>query len=356
MKTSKNIILLLLLIGAHTAVFWLSDLDLRVAAFFYHPEQANPWPLGEQAFWKFFYHLGPMLTISIAISALIVILFSGLKKTWSLYRYQAAFVLFSFLLGPGLIVNTVFKDHWGRDRPINVEQFAGTKQYTPPLYYSPEGEGKSFPSGHSSLGFGFIAFWFIWRKRRKLWAGLALGFSLGLGSLLGLSRMAAGGHFLSDVFWSLWIPLLTSMALYTLFFQKYLDAEPNELPPTRGWKNLIYSALALLVLAYGLFNWPIQHSQQYQIAVPSSLHIVADKTHLQLRDNRADSDVITIEHHVNGFGLPFSMQTLSIITEGNITNLRLESQGFFSELESTTTLRLPAERMMQTAPLLEQGK
>ena len=219
-----NLLIFIMLVIAHTAIFWFSDLDLRVASFFYYPEQSNPWPLGDYPLWKFFYQLGPILSLSIVLSTLLIIFVSFIKKGWQSYRIQALFILSSFLLGPGLIVNTVFKDHWGRTRPAYIEQFGGTEHYTPPLKYNTEDDGNSFPSGHSSLGFGFIAFWFLWRKKHVIWANYAFVFSLSLGCLFGFSRMVAGGHFLSDVFWSLWIPLLTSMGLYHFLFEKYLQA------------------------------------------------------------------------------------------------------------------------------------
>ncbi len=224
MQSAKfyNLLIFTTLVTAHTAIFWFSDLDLRVASFFYHPEQSNPWSLGDYPFWRFFYQLGPVLSITIVISTLLIIFVSFIKRAWQSYRIQAVYILSCFLLGPGLIVNTVFKDNWGRPRPVYIEQFGGTEQYVPPLKYNAQGDGNSFPSGHSSLGFGFIAFWFLWRKKRVVWANYAFVFSLSLGCLFGFARMAAGGHFLSDVFWSLWIPLLTSMGLYTFFFKKYL--------------------------------------------------------------------------------------------------------------------------------------
>jgi membrane-associated PAP2 superfamily phosphatase len=217
-----NILVFFLLVAAHTALFWLSDIDLRVASLFYDPQQANPWPLGDVAIWKIFYQLGVVITISIVVSTLLIIVFSFIKSAWKSYRIQALFILLCFVLGPGLIVNTLFKDHWGRPRPAHIEPFGGKEQYVPPLKYNAQGAGNSFPSGHSSLGFGFIAFWFLWCKKRRLWANSALIFSIGFGALFGFARMAAGGHFLSDVFWSLWIPLLASMGLYHFFFKKYL--------------------------------------------------------------------------------------------------------------------------------------
>ena len=223
MNKFSNLLLLLLLITVHTALFWFFDLDLQVASFFYYPEQSNPWPIGEMFFWKFFYQLASIVTVSLVIASLVLILLASTKKSWRLYRLQAIFILACFILGPGLIVNSFFKEHWGRARPIDLSVFGGTEQYMPPLKYNPQGDGNSFPSGHSSLGFGFIAFYFLWRKKHPVWARYAFLFSLGLGGLFGFARMAAGGHFLSDVFWSLWIPLLSSMGLYYFVFKTYLE-------------------------------------------------------------------------------------------------------------------------------------
>ena len=345
-----NLLLLLLLITAHTSVFWFSDVDIQAANFFYFPEESNVWRLGEHPIWKFFYQLGPIITISVAVSALVVILLSTIKISWGLYRIQAAFILFSFLLGPGLIVNTLFKDNWGRPRPIHIEQFKGTEQYVPPLKYNAQGDGKSFPSGHSSLGFAFIAFWFLWRKRKPLWAKAALGFSLLLGSLLGIARMAAGGHFLSDVFWSLWIPLLSSIALYYFFFRKALesDVQPSQ---QSIWKNILYSLIAFVILAYGLFNWPLQQNDHIQLEVSSKISLKADKANLYLQYGEEGSKKIEIAHQVDGFGLPFSKQVLSTVIEQNMKNsilhINLKSHGFFSELESKLTIKIPSSVLIK---------
>ena len=339
MSSKSNLALFLVLIVAHTAVFWFSDIDIQVASYFYHPEQENPWPLGETTLWMFFYKLGPILTIAIALSSLLVILIASLKKSWTIHRHQAAFILLCFVIGPGLIVNTLFKDNWGRPRPAQVIQFQGAEQYVPPLMYNAAGDGKSFPSGHSSLGFAFIAFWFLWRKRRPLLANAALGFSLFLGTMLGISRMSAGGHFLSDVFWSLWIPLLTSMTLYHFFFKRSLEGENTS--QDQWWKSTLYGGAAFAILAYGVFNWPAKQTQTQTIETHSIVNFLADKTHLKIEYKAIDDNHIEIRHRVNGFGLPFSKQLLSVDTEGDISNIKIKASGFFTELESETNLILP---------------
>ena len=43
----------------------------------------------------------------------------------------ALFLVLTLALGPGIVANTLLKDHWGRARPIDVVEFAGTDRFTP---------------------------------------------------------------------------------------------------------------------------------------------------------------------------------------------------------------------------------
>ncbi|MDE4955228.1 PAP2 family protein, partial [Francisella tularensis subsp. holarctica] len=43
------------------------------------------------------------------------------------YRKAILFIAVCLWIGPGLVVNYVFKDHWGRPRPVMVKQFNGEK-------------------------------------------------------------------------------------------------------------------------------------------------------------------------------------------------------------------------------------
>ncbi|MFP5393977.1 MAG: PAP2 family protein, partial [Gammaproteobacteria bacterium] len=44
-------------------------------------------------------------------------------RRWRRHRRALAYLLATLVLGPGLIVNTVLKDHWGRPRPVHLVQF-----------------------------------------------------------------------------------------------------------------------------------------------------------------------------------------------------------------------------------------
>lgn len=122
------------------------------------------------------------------------------------------FLLFTLGIGPGLIVNAVLKDHWGRARPFQVTEFGGDRQFTAAFVVSDQcNTNCSFVSGDPSLGYFGLAFFFIARRRRTLIAGAAIL----AGTLLGLVRMAQGAHFLSDVIFS---GVFTFLAAWLLYF------------------------------------------------------------------------------------------------------------------------------------------
>jgi membrane-associated phospholipid phosphatase len=125
----------------------------------------------------------------------------------------AAFLLLSLALGPGLLVNAVLKDHWGRARPAQVEEFGGHQRFTPVLVPADQcARNCSFPAGHPAIGFYLVSFAFLVRDPRQ--RRLAQGAAIAAGALIGVARMAQGGHFLSDVVFSGLLVYATSWLLY----------------------------------------------------------------------------------------------------------------------------------------------
>ena len=117
-----------------------------------------------------------------------------------LRRQTAMFLAASLALGPGLIVNVLLKEHWGRARPSQITEFGGTAHYTPPLMMADQCTANcSFSSGHGALGFWLIAFALLAPPR---WRPLAVGAALTFGVFVGVTRIAQGGHFLSDTVFS----------------------------------------------------------------------------------------------------------------------------------------------------------
>jgi membrane-associated PAP2 superfamily phosphatase len=119
--------------------------------------------------------------------------------------FNAFVVMVCLIMGPLLAVNMIFKDHWGRARPMQIEAFGGTKKFTAPWVMNDQCHHNcSFPCGHAAAGFVLSIGTLV--SRRKFWlpAGIALGASFGL------VRMLNGAHFLSDVIFSYFIVMLTS--------------------------------------------------------------------------------------------------------------------------------------------------
>ncbi|OAN52201.1 hypothetical protein A6A04_00415 [Paramagnetospirillum marisnigri] len=110
---------------------------------------------------------------------------------------RSLYLVASLALGPGLVVNVLLKDFWGRPRPSTIAEFSGPFQYVRALIPSDQcPDNCSFPSGHAALGFWMVAFALL---ASPAWRRPALRAALGFGVLVGGVRIAQGGHFLSDV-------------------------------------------------------------------------------------------------------------------------------------------------------------
>jgi lipid A 4'-phosphatase len=187
------------LVVAATALFLLlPQTDLFISGLFYVPGRGfvlAQWPLVVLVF-----RAVPWIARGIVMVVVVgaAWLFLTGRPLWRLDRKALLFVAFSTALGPGLLTNTLFKDHWGRARPVQVAEFGGPHEFTSaPLPASQCPTNCSFVSGHAALGFSLVAFAFLLPPgppRRR-----AIGASLIFGGLVGLVRIAQGGHFLSDV-------------------------------------------------------------------------------------------------------------------------------------------------------------
>jgi lipid A 4'-phosphatase len=107
------------------------------------------------------------------------------------------FLIATLALAPGLFVNVMLKDHWGRPRPIDVTQFGGDQHFV--AWWDPRGDcpnNCSFVSGDVSGAFWAVA---PAALAPPQWRALAYGAAFALGAGMAALRMMAGGHFFSDV-------------------------------------------------------------------------------------------------------------------------------------------------------------
>jgi membrane-associated PAP2 superfamily phosphatase len=106
------------------------------------------------------------------------------------------FLIATLALAPGLFVNVLLKDHWGRPRPIDVTQFGGDQHFV--AWWDPRGDcpkNCSFVSGDVSGAFWTLA---PAALAPPQWRSLAYGAALALGTGMAALRLAAGAHFLTD--------------------------------------------------------------------------------------------------------------------------------------------------------------
>ena len=163
------------------------------------------WSLGDLPFFKFLYDFGPIPSLALgAISLVAFIYFLFLTKSFR-KSLPYAFPFMTLLIGPGLIVNSIFKDHWGRedlDKLISMEEAIHIPTFGPQLRV-----GRAFlSSGHASVGFHLCCLAFL---RKNPYRGAFFSFGIFWGLLIGLARILQGGHFLTDVIASGFFVLLT---------------------------------------------------------------------------------------------------------------------------------------------------
>ncbi|TMJ89769.1 MAG: phosphatase PAP2 family protein [Alphaproteobacteria bacterium] len=104
--------------------------------------------------------------------------------------------LVTLAIAPGVVANLVFKEHWGRPRPIDVTEFGGDEHFRP--WWDPRGDcpkNCSFVAGEPSGAFWTLAGAAVVPPH---WRALAYAMALAFGAAVGILRMAAGAHFFTD--------------------------------------------------------------------------------------------------------------------------------------------------------------
>ncbi len=149
------------------------------------------------------------------LSICLIILLLWKRNPFSMNKKYMIYLLLVLIIGPGLVVNVVFKDHWGRARPGRIEEFGGVQKFTRAFVISDQCQKNcAFVSGHASIGFYFVSFGFIWRAhRKKIIAGAAL-----YGALIGFARILRGVHYLSDIVFAFFFVYITAFMIYEFMF------------------------------------------------------------------------------------------------------------------------------------------
>jgi lipid A 4'-phosphatase len=107
------------------------------------------------------------------------------------------FLALTLALGPGLLVNGIIKEHSHRPRPFQTQEFGGPWEFRP--FGRFDGQcvtDCSFVSGETSTA--------AWSLAPALltpppWRAAVIGASVLFTLVMGVERLAYGGHYLSDV-------------------------------------------------------------------------------------------------------------------------------------------------------------
>jgi lipid A 4'-phosphatase len=210
----------LALLAVLTLIFRFTNLDLYLAGLFFNAKSPNsPWPLGNTEPWLWLYRYGIYPAWILGMGGLAVWLLSFSWKKLQPIRREGLFLALMLIIGPGILVNGLCKPYCGRPRPILTKPFGGEKDFLLVLSMgnNVKGDCNSFPSGHATTGFYLMAPAFVLYRRRPGWAAAFLLFGLAAGFTMGIARMAAGGHFASDVIWAGGIVYFTGLTLAGIF-------------------------------------------------------------------------------------------------------------------------------------------
>ena len=231
------------------------EIDLAVASLVHVPGQGfllsgDPVAEGVQLW------LGRAVAAA-AIGALALLALGIARRDGARVRL-ALYLALSLAVGPGLIVNQLFKENWGRARPSQVTQFGGEKRFSPAFVIAGQcPRNCSFVSGDASIGFATLALALLAARRRSL----AVAAALGAGAALGAMRIAQGGHFLSDVVFA---GVFTTLPV--LLLHRFLIAAPPDLgalarsrPGTAGrvWAMVTAATAALAALLIAVVDRPL---------------------------------------------------------------------------------------------------
>jgi len=149
------------------------------------------------------------------VICLVIFIIATFNKDWTNYRNLSAIITILAIINPLLFVQ-ITKVLCGR---VRFEDLApGFTDYTPWfLPPGPSSDGRSFPSGHTAMGWMVLPL--LITVKNKKWTNpykiIVFILVLGWGIFVGLSRIILGAHYASDVLFS-----TGAAAIITVYFYK----------------------------------------------------------------------------------------------------------------------------------------
>lgn len=221
MPSNRTIALLIGLIGLTLLVFGLwPGIDLAVSGYFH---DATGFPIRQNAVVEFIRNQIWNGTLVMTFVAMVLLAMSYWRKTDGWFW---GYILAVFVAGPGLVVNQGFKAFWGRARPTQITEFGGEAHFSAAWQISDQcAKNCSFVSGEgagtTALTIALLLILYRFRHRLAPWLYRAgQGLALLMLAFVAWQRVAAGGHFTSDVLLSILMVSLIAAVLARLMLPR----------------------------------------------------------------------------------------------------------------------------------------
>ncbi len=192
-------------------------LDLQIARLFYDPVQGrflaatNPYV----GLVRDHGYIALGTCVSVVIAAFVTRMLRRPQRV--IPGRMVLFLVSTLALGPGLIVNGILKEHWHRPRPVHVTEFGGARAYVD--WWNPRGTCErncSFVSGEVASAAWMFAPAMLAPPQWRIAAFAAASvFTL----VISVSRMAAGGHFFTDVLLAALLMTILIWGMYRVIFR-----------------------------------------------------------------------------------------------------------------------------------------
>lgn len=319
---------------------------MRVQRHFWD-ETKGVWKFAEEPWAVDIYNLGVMPALVVGMLSLVVLLMGIGRQDIARYRKVAGYLVLTLLIGSGIITNALFKGLWGRPRPSQLAEFGGHQTFEPVLVWVQESYGKSFPCGHATMGFFFLAVALAIPKRMMAIRFLVAALGIALGVALGWVRSAQGGHFVSDTLWAAAIMWFVAVGLFHVMrlgenrFYIPQDAFKRQIPT---WAMLCYAPIIGLALFLCLLGTPYKDSYTLKdtaITKPVDRVIVNFDGEVKV----IPGEKFRVEAISEGFGVPNSSHKFKhSIDENGDLRIRALRKGFFTELRATLTITVPKDQ------------
>ncbi|MBI5570514.1 MAG: phosphatase PAP2 family protein [Desulfomonile tiedjei] len=327
------------------------DADLAWTGAFYIPGGSNGgWPWARAQPWAFLYDYGELPPLILLAAALGLYAACRVGRAPRQYARPCLVIILTIALGPGLLVNGLLKNYWGRPRPVEVSALGGDWEYRSVWEPGTPGRGKSFTCGHCSMAFalGSAA---AFAPYFPIASGAALVASVGYGALMGVARMAQGGHFPTDVLWSGILVFMIVAALYYLVLRIPESADASTPHAELSRSNIVALVLFFVALPSGvcLVNSPYYQEDRVPVVIPAEVKGVVLRSgpdQVQAHKvNLASTSVMAVLTVIQGYGAPWARLRgeLRSHVEGSVLHLDyvVHPKGYLRSWTAMATLVMP---------------